>query len=109
MNFLLYSSARPSTRCSSLDGAERGGDQRLRLAALEEGRAVRPRQHADLAGDGPQLLGGAAVDALAFQDQVADDALFQGVEGGGHLRRRVLRLSPSSGRYSGDDLSRAAP
>ena len=51
MNFLLYSSIRPSTRCSSLDGAQRGGHQRLRLAALEEGRAVRPRQHADLAGD----------------------------------------------------------
>ncbi len=53
---------------------------------------MRPRQHADLADDRPDLLGVAAVDALAFQDQVADDALFQGVERGRHLLRRVLRL-----------------
>ena len=51
------------------------------------------RQHADLAGDRPQLLGVAAVDALALQNQVADDALFQGVEGGRHLLRRVFRLA----------------
>ena len=42
---------------------------------------------------GADLLGTAAVDALAFEDQVADDALFQGLEGGRHLRRRVFRFA----------------
>src|SRR5207249_9514484 len=73
--------------------AQRRGDQGLRLAAGEDGRAVRPRQHADLASNLAELLRVAAVDADAFQDQVADDALFQGAEGGRDLFRRVLRLA----------------
>ena len=56
-------------------GAQDGGDQRLRLAALEEGRAVRPRQEADLALDRPQVLRAAAVGPLAVEDQLADDPL----------------------------------
>ena len=37
-------------------GAERGGDDRLRLAALEERRAVHAREEADLAHDGADRL-----------------------------------------------------
>ena len=59
-------------------GAEHGRDQGLGLAALEEGRAVRAGQQADLALDRPQVLGAAAVGPLAVQDQLADDPLFDG-------------------------------
>ena len=77
------------------DGAERRDDQRLRLAALEDGRAVRARQHADLAVDGANLLGVAAVDALAVEGQIADDAFLQGRPGLAELRAGVLgRLRP---------------
>ena len=48
-----------------LGGAERGGDERLRLAAREHGRAVRARQHADLDPDRADLVELAAVEALA--------------------------------------------
>ena len=62
--------------------AERDGDQGLRLAPLEDGRAVHPRQHIDLALDVPQRAVIAAVGPRAAEDQVADDALFQVVPGG---------------------------
>ena len=52
-------------------GAERGGDQRLRLAAREERRAVGPRQVADLDGDRPDLVDLAAVDPQAALDDHA--------------------------------------
>ena len=45
--------------------AERGDHERLRLAAREQRRAVRARQHADLAGDRADVGQAAAVDALA--------------------------------------------
>ena len=44
-------------------GAERGDDQRLRLAAREQRRAVRARQHAGADGDRPHGARVAAVDA----------------------------------------------
>ena len=50
-----------------LSGAQRGDHQRLRLAAREQGRAVRARQHPDLAPDRADALGVAAVDAGAAQ------------------------------------------
>ena len=54
--------------------AERGGDDRLRLAALEQGGAVHAREEADLAHDGAHGGRVAAVDALALvQDEGADD------------------------------------
>ena len=88
MNFLLYSSMMPSTRCSSAAGAQHGRHQGLRLAALEQGRAVRARQQADLALDRPQVLGAAAVGPLAVEDQLADDPLLDRAEGGLDPRRR---------------------
>ncbi len=62
--------------------AERDGDQRLRLAALEHGRAVHARQHVDLALD---VRAGSLLSRpsgrVPAEDQVADDALFQLVPG----------------------------
>ena len=84
----------PSTRCSSAVGAQDGGHQRLRLAALEDGRAVGAGQQADLALDRPQVLGAAAVGPLAVEDQLADDPLLDRAEGGldpGRGDRRIRR------------------
>ena len=56
-------------------GAERGGDQRLRLAAREQRRAVGARQHAGADLDRPHGARVAAVDArLAGEDLAAHDA-----------------------------------
>ena len=63
-------------------GAEHGRHQGLGLAALEEGRAVRPGQETDLALDRPQVFGAAAVGPLAVEDQLADDPLLDRAEGG---------------------------
>ena len=55
-------------------GAERGGDDRLGLAAGEQRRAVGARQEADHRLDRADGLGVAAVDAAAFlEDRAADD------------------------------------
>ena len=55
-------------------GAERGHDERLRLAAREQRRAVRARQHAGADRDRAHGARVAAVDArLAGEDLVADD------------------------------------
>ncbi len=75
-------------------GAQRGGDQGLRFAAGEQGGAVRARQDADFAGDGPQILRRPAVDAFAFEDQVANDAFFEGLEGMADLFGRVFAGAP---------------
>ena len=59
-------------------GAERGGDQRLRLAAGEQRRTVRARQHADLDGDRTHGAQIAAVDArLAVEDALAHDVALE--------------------------------
>ena len=64
-------------------GAEGRGDQGLRLAAGEHGRAVGPRQHADVGGDGPDLVELAAVQPLAaFEDLVPQHPLLQALEDG---------------------------
>ena len=52
-----------SRRCTSFAGAERRGDERLRLAAREERRAVRARQHAGVDRDRADFVRLAAVDA----------------------------------------------
>ena len=55
-------------------GAERGHDHRLRLAAREQRRAVRTRQHAGADADRAHGARVAAVDArLAGEDLLADD------------------------------------
>ena len=59
-------------------GAERGGDQRLGLAAREQRRTVGTRQHADLDRDRAHGLEVAAVDArLAVEDALAHDAALE--------------------------------
>ena len=64
-----------------LAGAEGGDRQRLGLAAGEQRRAVRARQHADLARDRAHRLGVAAVDALAGrQDGAAHDVALEVLE-----------------------------
>ena len=66
-----------------LAGAERGDDHRLRLAAGEQGRAVRARQEADLGDDRAHRLHVAPVDAdAAVEDGVAHHLGLQVVEGG---------------------------
>ena len=65
--------------------------ERLRLAAGEERRAVRARQHADFDRDRADGLGVAAVDArLAFEDGAAHDVLLELLEqlAGERLARR---------------------
>ena len=58
-------------------GAQRGDDQRLRLAAREQRRAVGARQHAVADLDGAHGARVAAVDArLAGQDLAAHDLGF---------------------------------
>ncbi len=82
-----------------LAGAERGGRQRLRLAAGEQRRAVGARQHAHLGADRPHRLGVAAVDAATgLQDRAAHDLRFQLLEDAGRDRRL--------GRNVGDDGQR---
>ena len=64
-----------------LPGAERRDAQRLRLAAGEQGGAVRARQHAHLGDDRAHGAGVAPVDAQpGVQDGVADDVGFQLLE-----------------------------
>src|SRR5262245_26954826 len=72
-------------------GAQRRGDDGLRLAALEESRAVHARPDADLAVERADLLVGAAVDAFALEDGVANDMLLQQREGRLDLIERVWR------------------
>jgi hypothetical protein len=84
--------------CSSWPVPSVATHQRLRLAAGEQRRAVRARQHADLGDDRPHGLGVAAVDAQAgVQDGAAHDVGFQVLEG----RLWLLFVQPS--------LDRSAP
>ena len=66
-----------------LGGAEREARQHLGLAAGEQAGAVDAREHAGLAGDRPDLVGGAAVGAAACRPRCGWRmiALLQGVEG----------------------------
>src|SRR5690606_20479098 len=72
--------------------AERRDDERLRLAAGEERRAVRPRQYPHLDRDRPDGPHVAPVDTrLAAQDAAADDLFLEPLELGLDLCRRVAR------------------
>ena len=74
-------------------GAERGDDQRLRLAAGEQRRAVGARQHAGLGHDVAHGFQIAPIDAFAgVEDVPADDLGFQFLEHVGHVQLVVLRL-----------------
>src|SRR5262249_26565016 len=57
-------------------GPERARDERLRLAAREDGRAVRPRQHAGLDLDRAHLVELAAVEAHAVRQHFLAQDLF---------------------------------
>ncbi len=73
-------------------GAERGGADRLRLAAGEQRRAVRAGQEADDRLDRADGLGVAAIDAAAFlEDRAADDVGLEALHelGGDELLLRV--------------------
>ena len=63
--------------------AEGHGDERLRLAAGEDGRAVRAREHVQVDRDRTDLGERAAVDALVFlEHEVAEDLHFHLAPGG---------------------------
>ena len=64
-----------------LAGAQRGHDDGLRLAAREQGRAVRARQEVHLGGDGPHRRQVAPVDAALGADDVpAHDLLLEALD-----------------------------
>ena len=69
-------------------GAERAGDERLRLAAREDGRAVGARQHAGLDPDRPDFVELAAVEPDAVLEHLVAQHLFL------QLLEDVLRLRP---------------
>ena len=80
-------------------GAERRGDDRLRLAAREQRRAVSARKEADDDFDRAHGLGVAAVDAAAFlQDRAADDVRLEPLH---QLRRDELLLRVGFGEGLG--------
>ena len=59
-------------------GAERRHDQRLRLAAGEQRRAVGARQHAGTDVDAAHRLGVAPVDArMSLEDSLAHQPIFE--------------------------------
>ena len=79
--FLLGAAGHGVEVLGVLAGAEGDGGQVLRLAAVEDGRAVDAGEDADLGGEGADLVLGAAVDALAALEEVRADGLdLQGVE-----------------------------
>ena len=102
MNFLAYSSPRPSTICSSSPVPSVQAGQHLRLAALEQGRAVGAGEQAHLAQQRADGLVVAAVGALAVEDHVADDLLFDHRDGQGHVEGIVEGLL--RGRVDGAEL-----
>ena len=78
------------------------------FAAREDSGAVRSRQHADFAGDVAQLPRIPTVDALAFEDQVANDAFFQGLESAGDLLGGILGLAVFRQELGGHALAQLA-
>ncbi len=88
-----------------LHRAERQQRQDLRLSAREEGRAVRPWRHGDIALDVPDLLLGATVGAaLLDRDLLADEVLVHRLGGPLHelLRHGVLDLRLALGGRRAD-------
>ena len=88
-----------------LHRAERQQREDLRLSAREEGRAVRPWRHGDIALDVPDLLLGATVGAaLLDRDLLADEVLVHRLGGPLHelLRHGVLDLRLALGGRRAD-------
>jgi len=89
--------------------AERGGDERLGLAAREHARAVRPRQVGDVDRDRADLVDLAAVDAdAALHDEPPHLGLLDRLEG--FANRGLLGLVHAEAldhlvEYAGDRLS----
>ncbi len=76
-----------------LAGAERRHHQRLGLAAREQRRAVRARQHADLGHDRTDGLHVAAVDPGARVENIpTHDLAFELLEDAGDLKLRIFRI-----------------
>src|SRR5215469_14273089 len=72
--------------------AERHGHERLRLAAREQRRAMRAREHTYFGFDGADLIELAAIGAAArLQHLVAKDALFEPIEQVAALFALILR------------------
>ena len=81
--------------------AERAGDERLRLAAREHGRAVSARQHARLDPDRADLVELAAIEPYAaLQDFVSQDLFLEVLE---DLLRFGLALGLAFGQ-AGDEI-----
>jgi hypothetical protein len=89
-------------------GAERRRDERLRLAAREQRRAVRAGQHSGLHRDLAHRLHVAPVDArLAGENAAADDVVFETTDLVGYLARVELRGVARSQRGHGSLLDLA--
>ena len=70
----------------------------LGLATLEDRRAVHPREHLDLGGEGADVLEPTAVDAdLVAQDALAHELLLHRAEGGRDLGPTTLELLALTG------------
>ena len=83
---------------------QRGDAQDLGLAALEQRRAVHPRQHARLGGQLPDVGQAAAVDAQAVADDpLPDQLLGQRAERAADLLLPALELAASRSVASGLD------
>src|SRR5207244_6904985 len=86
------------------DGAERRRDDRLGFTALEKRGTVSPRPDAHLAVQLADVLRLAAIDADAFEDQIADDALLESRQGRLDIRLAVGRRIADWGHLRGDAL-----
>src|SRR5262249_32894616 len=87
------------------DSSKRGCDQSLGFTAGEDSGAVRSRQNADLTSDIAQLPRIPAVDALAFEDQIAHNPLFQGLESSGDLLGSILGLAVFRQEFGGHAIA----
>ena len=84
-------------------GAERAGDERLRLAAREDDRAVNAREHAGLAPDRADLVELAAVETDAACSSTSSRSTFSL-----QLVEDVLRAAAFAGSSSGSASSRSS-
>src|SRR3989442_15984939 len=93
-------------------GPERHDREDLRLAALEQGRAMRPRKHADLDGELTDVLEASAVRAdPLIEDRPTDLLLEERVEHHAHVRfadridGSCAPLGPPTGHQRRDALA----
>ena len=69
---------------------------------------MRPRQHANLTDNVAKLAGVSAINPLAFEDQVADHAFFQVLEGADDLAWRVVAIAVLGEELGEDPLAQLA-